>query len=160
MSERKRSDHEERPAGKGQGEKIAFHDSHVVRKHPRVRLRSRSAHTGSISMATTSTRRFARAVVISPRPAPSSMTSLRGVSPLRQRCGQRFRDEGNSDRGVVVARRAVSAEGRTRKVTMMGIPVLYCRRWLAARRSADPPKRPRHRRLILFPTRTAPEMSV
>ena len=32
MSERKRSDYTERPAGKGQGEKIAFHDSHMVRK--------------------------------------------------------------------------------------------------------------------------------
>src|SRR5262245_56200011 len=32
MSERKRSDHAERPTGKGQGEKIAFHHSHVVRK--------------------------------------------------------------------------------------------------------------------------------
>jgi len=32
MSERKRSDHAERPTGKGQGEKIAFHDSHAVRK--------------------------------------------------------------------------------------------------------------------------------
>jgi hypothetical protein len=32
MSERKRSDHAERPAGKGQGEKIAFHNSHIVWK--------------------------------------------------------------------------------------------------------------------------------
>ena len=32
MSERKRSDHAERPAGKGQGEKTGFHHSHAVRK--------------------------------------------------------------------------------------------------------------------------------
>jgi hypothetical protein len=32
LCERNRSDHAERSAWKGQGEKIAFHDSHVVRK--------------------------------------------------------------------------------------------------------------------------------
>lgn len=48
-----------------------------------------------------------------------------GESRLQRRYDQRIPDEGNSDRDGVVARPAVSADGRTRKVTIMGMRAIY-----------------------------------
>ncbi len=67
-----------RRLGRGKDRKSPSTTRTLSRNISRIRSRSRSAQTGSISMATTSTWRLARAIVIAPRPAPSSITSSPG----------------------------------------------------------------------------------